>query len=137
MGTKLQARILHNLARQDSFDNIGRLFLAEAKQATQNPALYSDTIREVWREYYPEETAEQKQENLILIYFDGKEQTRNVRDAQKPIIPMRPPTVDNRENGTLYPASKPELFLVAGFTANKEKLLTPDVEDAEEADVEE
>jgi hypothetical protein len=115
MGTKLQSRILHNLARCDCFDGVGRIFLKEAQEATRTPDLTVEAILTLWQEYYPLETAEEKQSNLILIYFDGKTVTQNNRELQKiNYVPQFEAPIKNEElkpetyEPNDFPATNPE-----------------------------
>lgn len=119
MGKKLQARQLHNLASQDTFDGVGRIFLLEARQATRNPTLATSDITDLWQEYYKDETAEETQFNLILIYFDGKETTRDIRQSH--YTPIFETPIINSATGEEFQAPKPESFEPANFkTENQE-----------------
>jgi hypothetical protein len=113
MGTKLQARILHSLAQRDCFDGVGRIFLLEARQALRRPELTSSDITDLWQEYYSGETAEEKQFNLVLIYFDGKETVRSIRQSYYAPVYEEP----IRASGEEFQASKPEVFENTDFKA--------------------
>jgi hypothetical protein len=117
MGTRLQARILHHLAISDQFDGVGRIFLLDARQALRKPELTSSDITDLWQEYYQDETAEEKQFNLILVYFDGKASVRNVRSVRS--APLELNEFSASKNGDViepedyrnpdsFPANKPE-----------------------------
>lgn len=78
------AQTLHRIAKRDvNQSNIGRLILPELKhETTEN--LTAQTIMALWQQFYPEETADHRTENIILIYFDGKDTTKNIRNTQTP-----------------------------------------------------
>lgn len=99
MGNKLQARILHTIASQDQFDSVGRIFIGDARVQIGKSDLTTHDVEELWREYYPSETAETRQDNLILIYFDGKQVTRNIRIAMAEPLIMQAEKEPNYNNG--------------------------------------
>jgi hypothetical protein len=117
MGTRLQARILHNLASSDQFDGVGRIFLLDARQALRKPELTSSDITDLWQEYYQDETAEEKQFNLILVYFDGKASVRNARSVRAAPVELNEFSAckngdviqpEDYRNPDCLPANKPE-----------------------------
>lgn len=109
MGAKLDARRLHHLASTDQFDGVGRIFLAEAKQALHKPDLTIEDITELWQEYYPTETADALQSKIVLVFFDGKAVTQNVRAATPTIQPAAAKGT-SADNWTHFKARKPPQY---------------------------
>jgi hypothetical protein len=75
---------LHRTAREDTNpDGIGRILLADARQIADNKYLTCQNIMELWKRKYPTIDIEQRTNNILLIYWDGKETVQNTRKAQR------------------------------------------------------
>ncbi len=83
MEGKLLGRALHSMAECDQFDNIGRLFISEAKKETNTPTLSFEQIQQLWRTHYPNEDVDESC-GVIRVYFFGKETAQNIRSARAP-----------------------------------------------------
>lgn len=85
------ARTLYRLARRDvSPSNVGRLLLSDLRTELQHPLTFMD-IQQVFKFYYPMMTVERATDNVVLVYFDGKEAVMNLRSMQQKIIPKFQP----------------------------------------------
>ena len=84
MDRKSLAQTLYRLARQDCIDDVGRLFLRELKYEIQQ-TLSSKEITELFKEFYPEATVYEATDRLLLIYFNGRQTTKNVRNCYTPV----------------------------------------------------
>jgi hypothetical protein len=82
---KQQAQILHNLASQDTSDGIGRLILSTCRTELDNKHLSIQDIIALWRRHYPILDIEQRNGNILLIYWDGKTNIRENRQSQAPV----------------------------------------------------
>ena len=81
---KQEAKMLFQIAQRDTFNGVGRLHYAEIQ--LELGALTADQIIGIWQAVYPDKTIVQ-QDNILLIYWNGKAETRNQRDNLAPIIP--------------------------------------------------
>ena len=81
---KQEAKMLFQIAQRDTFNGVGRLQLAEVQYELGQ--MSADQIIGIWQAVYPDKTIVQ-QDNILLIYWNGKAETRNQRDNLAPIIP--------------------------------------------------
>ena len=81
------AQTLYRLARCDlNTDNIGRLTLTDLTETLQ--PLTPRQIITLFHEFYPGVTVEQRTPNILLVYFDGKEATRDRRNVNVTVPPL-------------------------------------------------
>ena len=83
------AKILYGTATKDTFDGIGRLILSEARQITENKTMQIEELAQFWQQHYPLIDAEIRG-NVLLIFWDGKEDVRSIRDLNKLVQPKDP-----------------------------------------------
>jgi hypothetical protein len=90
---KDKAKILHNLATKDTNqDNIGRLLITELRHEFDDKTLTADSITQLWQQYYPDVDIEEKTVNVLLVYWDGKQTTKEKRSHQTPVNIQEAPT---------------------------------------------
>ncbi len=89
------ALVLHSQAEKDRFNGIGRITLHDAWQIVGNKNLTTEDLKELWQKHYPGIEAETRG-NALLIFWDGKETMRSVRDLNRTVQPKTP--VFNAQN---------------------------------------
>jgi hypothetical protein len=115
---KQKAQMLHQLAKKDTFNGVGRLHLSTVQYEIGN--LTSDQIIGVWQATYPEQTIEQNG-NVLLIYWEGKTNLREQRNM-KTIIQPSPITMSVSQDYHIEPELQKD-----SEPANKDKLLVGEV----------
>jgi hypothetical protein len=114
------AQQLMNMAKNNDFNGVGRITLAEARWKLEDKALKCEDLIRLIKQYYPQVDVEQRPGNIVLVYFDGKDTTKNVRSQNRvaPVTPilLRPYFVD-------YPKLE---FEKDAETASKEKFNIPE-----------
>jgi len=105
MERRALAQTLHRLARQDSIDDVGRLFLRELKYEIQQSLSFKE-ITELFKEFYPEATVYEATDRLVLIYFNGRQTTKNVRNCYTPVNSEVNVFQAKADNDTLFEADK-------------------------------
>ena len=78
---------LIDLARKNDFNGVGRITLSEARYYLDDKTLRCEDIIRLIKQYYPKMDVEQRTGNVLLVYFDGKNNLRNIRDIHKVIQP--------------------------------------------------
>lgn len=78
------SQLLYNMALRDSFDGVGRLLVSDVKHDVDRN-LTVDKIIAVWKQHYPKYTIEQRSNNVLLIYWDGLEDTKGNRSTRTPV----------------------------------------------------
>ena len=105
MDDKTLAVTLYRLAREDlNPDNIGRLILTEVASQLDTPPRAEQVIT-LFRTFYSGVTVEQRTSNILLVYFDGKQDTQNRRSINV-IIP--PPATVQAQPSDAPPAETEE-----------------------------
>lgn len=84
---KTIAQTLLQLARNDDFNGVGRLMLAEVRRELQDPSLQLQDIIRLLNQYAPQMTIEPRPKNTVFIYFNGKNTQR------RPIRMIEPETL--------------------------------------------
>ena len=102
------------MAHRDTYDGVGRLILKEVQ--VELGAITPDELKETWQTYNQKDTIEATQEGKVfLIYWGGKEETRENRNRKTPIIPIEKPQLFQH-----LEYHKSESLEKADFTADKE-----------------
>jgi len=81
------ARTLHRLAKEDcTLENVGRIIVSDAAKLTQTPTLNGTQIIALLQQYYSKAGYgyDLRTENVLLVYFDGKQPLREKRSQQTP-----------------------------------------------------
>ncbi len=104
MDNQQLAVTLHQMARHDQFDNIGRLFLSEAKTETHQQNLTYEAIEELWLKFYPCENIDESC-GVIRVYFDGKVTVQNRRRTLEPSNFTLLPDCNPKDNESSLPAA--------------------------------
>lgn len=100
-------RTLYTIAKHDTdLDNVGRILLSDARDAADNQKLTPWDVIRYWQVSYPTIDIENKS-NVLLVYWDGKQETLNRR---LPIIQETTPTCHHTDNDTHFTATPPENF---------------------------
>jgi hypothetical protein len=86
-----QADLLYKLASENKMDGVGRILRFEARDSLDNKRLSCKEIIGTWQKFYPHIEIEQKTDNVILVYFAGKDGIRDQRRQREPIIPEKFP----------------------------------------------
>jgi hypothetical protein len=81
------SQILMRMARQDTFDGVGRLLVTDVQKGVADKTLTAEKILQVWEEAYPTYDTDQRSDNVILIFWDGRNATRNVRGVREVVAP--------------------------------------------------
>jgi hypothetical protein len=80
---KATAQTLRRLAEQDTnCDNIGRLLLSDCKQVTRNRNFAATDLIKLFKHFYPKVDVEQRTKNIILFWWDGKNETQTLRRSR-------------------------------------------------------
>jgi hypothetical protein len=83
------SQILLRMARQDSFDNVGRLLVSDVRSGVGDRALTAEKILQVWGQHFPSYEADHRSGNVILIYWDGRGTAQSERNARVPVTQGR------------------------------------------------
>jgi hypothetical protein len=94
---KTIAAVLYRMAQNNDFNGVGRIHLSEARYTLDDKTLKPQDITQLITKYYPKAECETRPGNIILVYFEGKQQTKAQRE---PVI--QPATV----------ILKPEVYLI-------------------------
>lgn len=86
---KQYAQILYSKAQRDTLNGIGRITLSEAKEVYNNKKTTIDQIQNLLQTFYVDLETEIRG-NILLVYWDGKTATRNMRDLTRVIQPKNP-----------------------------------------------
>lgn len=98
MDSKPLAETLCRIARQDTnSDNIGRLIISECQNELNYPTLNAQEILKVFHEYYPKAELDHRTQNVILVFWDGKEDIKNSRSMRTPVNIKPPPIFDSKD----------------------------------------
>lgn len=81
------AKQLLQMARNDDFNGVGRINLAEARYDLDDKTLSCKDIISLLKQFYPSLDAEQRAGNNILVYFDGKGNIKTGREIHREIQP--------------------------------------------------
>ena len=116
LSPRTTAQILLRLARNNDFNGVGRLTLAEVRSELCDKSLQLEDIHRLLSQYAPQATIERRPGNVLLIYFDGKDTTQYHRNL-KMIIPEEPLALKYEQE------AEPEQldFKPADFKAHKPK----------------
>lgn len=95
---KQYAQILYAKAEHDILNGIGRITLSEAKEITQDKNITINQIQTLLQKYHPTIEVEARG-NILLVFYDGKETVRSLRDLNRTIQP---------ENPIYHPKDNPE-----------------------------
>lgn len=89
---KTTAQILLRLARNNDFNGVGRLTLAEVRSELCDKSLQLQDIHRLLSQYAPQATIEPRPGNVLLIYFNGKDTINYNRQTMR-IIQPEPPVI--------------------------------------------
>lgn len=97
MDSKSLAKILYRMASSDrNPDGVGRLILSELKDAFcvgEGKQIRELTVQDIiilFHKFYPKVEVEQRTDNILLIWFEGKADTQNRRNVHKTVPPPEP-----------------------------------------------
>ena len=79
---KTTAQILLRLARNNDFNGVGRLTLAEVRSELADKSLQLEDIHRLLSQYAPQATIERRPSNVLLIYFNGKDTVQYHRNLR-------------------------------------------------------
>lgn len=94
--SKQIAQALYNHAKNDTYNDVGRITLYDARDITDNKHLTIQETREIWTQHYPLIDCETKS-NVLLIYWSGKEDYKLGNSSQPVIIPSQAPLFSPKE----------------------------------------
>jgi hypothetical protein len=86
---KQYAQILHAQAEHDIANGVGRITLSDAKEITQDKNITIDQVQELLQTYYPNLEVEARG-NILLVFYDGKNTVRSLRDLNRIVQPKNP-----------------------------------------------
>lgn len=99
------AQSLHRIARQDCMDDVGRLMIRELKYEVQQE-LTAEQIIQLFKQYYPEVTVYIHTDRMLLVYFNGRSSTKNVRNSYTPVNSEVNVFRAEADNDTLFETDK-------------------------------
>jgi hypothetical protein len=118
------AQQLMYMAQQNDMSGVGRIRLAEARYDLDDKTLRAEDITRLLKQYYPKTDCEQRAGNIILVYFDGKNNVKLNREIHR-VIPEKVPA--------LYAPKYQdrEVYVEKETMGNKEKVWLPEIEESE------
>ena len=125
---------LYSTAKKDTDpSNVGRITLSDARDIADNQHLNCNDIRNLWRIHYPLHDIEQRQGNILLIYWDGKENLKR----EKPTVKQPPPQIDNYAVYHVFKADKKkkEDYNPDTFKATPENYMIGEVAEPDDGEI--
>jgi hypothetical protein len=95
----------YQLAKNDTYNDVGRLMLSDCRYEADDKHLQIQDAIALWHKYYPTIEIEQATDNILLIYWKGKEALRGYR---KSLAPKKPEI--NSFKANRYEEVAPEKF---------------------------
>lgn len=91
------AILLFSKAQHDMFDGVGRVFLSEARQLTDNKLLSFEDMVKIFQNKYPTVDVSRASGNIMLVYFGGRDAVKFHRRANAQVQPTVPALMGEKE----------------------------------------
>ncbi len=94
------AQILLRFAREDNFDDIGRIIVSDAAYNVRDKTLTAEKIKELFGKFYPTYDVEIRTDNIVLVFWSGKDTVKNVRGLRPPVnVDTQPEEKEVKDDG--------------------------------------